>query len=142
MAVVKLKPEHCTAIRAHGETAYPNECCGLMLGQLVQGDKRILELLPAENAREESEQRNRFLISPQTMFRAEKAARAKGMDVLGFYHSHPNAEARPSQFDLDHAWPFYSYVIVSVTRGKAGAMTCWKLAEDRSCFSPEKMESG
>lgn len=113
-----------------------------MLGQLVQGDKRILELLPAENAREESEQRNRFLISPQTVFRAEKAARAKGMDVLGFYHSHPNAEARPSQFDLDHAWPFYSYVIVSVTRGKAGAMTCWKLAEDRSCFSPEKMESG
>ncbi len=140
--MVKLKREHPTAIQAHGEIAYPNECCGLMLGRLVQGDKLILELLPAENAREESEQHNRFLISPQTMFRVEKLARAKGMDVLGFYHSHPNAEARPSQFDLDHAWPFYSYVIVSVSRGKAGAMTCWRLSEDRSCFSPEVMESG
>ena len=105
------------------------------------GSKHILELLPAENSRKESEQHNRFLISPRTMFEAEKRAREKGMDVLGFYHSHPNAEARPSRFDLDHAWPFYSYLIVSVSRGRAGAMTCWRLADDRSCFSPEEIES-
>ena len=140
--VVKLKREHPLAIQAHGEATYPNECCGLMLGRLVQGDKHILELLPAENARKEGEQHNRFLISPRTMFETEQRAREKGMDVLGFYHSHPNAEARPSQFDLDHAWPFYSYLIVSVSLGRAGAMTCWRLTDDRSRFSPEEFEAG
>ncbi len=139
---VKLKREHPGAIQAHGEATYPNECCGLMLGRLVQGDKHILELLPAENARKESDRHNRFLISPRTMFEAEKRARENGMDVLGFYHSHPNAEARPSRFDLDHAWPFYSYLIVSVSQGRAGAMTCWRLADDRSRFSPEEIEAG
>lgn len=140
--LLKLKQEHAAAIQVHGETAYPDECCGLMLGRLLQGDKLILELLPAENAREERARHNRFLISPQAMFQAEKLARTKGMDVLGFYHSHPDAEARPSQYDLDHAWPFYSYVIVSVSQGKAEAMTCWRLDENRSCFSSEEMVSG
>ena len=76
------------------------------------------------------------------MFEAEKRAREQGMDVLGFYHSHPNAEARPSRFDLDHAWPFYSYLIVSVSQGRAGAMTCWRLTDDRSRFIPEEIEAG
>ena len=140
--VVRLKPEHPGTIQAHGEATYPNECCGLMLGRLVQGDKHILEVLPAENARKESDRHNRFLISPRTMFEAEKRAREKGMEVLGFYHSHPDAEARPSRFDLDHAWPFYSYLIVSVSGGRAGDMTCWRLADDRSRFGPEEIEAG
>ncbi len=139
---VRLKPEHPGAIQAHGEATYPDECCGLMLGRLVQGDKHILELLPAENARKESDRHNRFLISPRTMFEAEKRAREKGMEVLGFYHSHPDAEAKPSRFDLDHAWPFYSYLIVSVSGGRAGDMTCWRLADDRSRFGPEEIEAG
>lgn len=139
---VRLKPEHPGAIQAHGEATYPDECCGLMLGRLDQGDKHILELLPAENARKESDRHNRFLISPRTMFEAEKRAREKGMEVLGFYHSHPDAEARPSRFDLDHAWPFYSYLIVSVSGGRAGDMTCWRLADDRSRFGPEEIEAG
>lgn len=139
---VRLEPEHPGAIQAHGEATYPDECCGLMLGRLVQGDKHILELLPAENARKESDRHNRFLISPRTMFEAEKRAREKGMEVLGFYHSHPDAEARPSRFDLDHAWPFYSYLIVSVSGGRAGDMTCWRLADDRSRFGPEEIEAG
>lgn len=140
--MVKLKREHSGAIQAHGEATYPNECCGLILGRMVQGDKHILELLPAENVRKENEQHNRFLISPRTIFEAERGAREKGMDVLGFYHSHPDADARPSQFDLDHAWPFYSYLIVSVSQGTAGAMTCWRLADDRSRFSSEEIEAG
>ena len=139
--VVKLRPEHPKAIQVHGEGAYPKESCGLMLGRLVKGEKHIVELLPADNAREEDQQHNRFLISPQTMFQAEKCARDKGMDVLGFYHSHPNAEASPSQFDLDHAWPFYSYIIISVLQGQAGSMTCWKLSHDRASFSLEDIQS-
>lgn len=139
--VVKLQPEHPKAIQVYGEVAYPKECCGLMLGRLVKGEKHIVELLPADNAREEDQQHNRFLISPQTMFQAEKCARGKGMDVLGFYHSHPNAEACPSQFDLDHAWPFYSYIIISVLQGQAGSMTCWKLSHDRASFSLEDIQS-
>jgi proteasome lid subunit RPN8/RPN11 len=79
------------------------------------------------------------LIPPESVLKAEKYAREKKLDVLGFYHSHPNAEARPSQFDLDHAWPFYSYIIVSVKGNKAQEMNSWKMAEDRSRFDPESI---
>ena len=72
--------------------------------------------------------------------RGEKTARNKGLDVVGFYHSHPNAPARPSQYDLDHAWPFYSYVIVSVKDKSAAQMTSWQLKEDRSAFDPQDIE--
>lgn len=70
----------------------------------------------------------------------EKEARAKGLDVIGFYHSHPNAPARPSQYDLDHAWPFYSYIIVSVQDRAAAAMTSWRLKDDRNAFDPEEIQ--
>jgi len=62
-----------------------------------------------------------------------------GLDLLGFYHSHPDHPARPSQYDLDHAWPFFSYIIVSVRAGRPEAMTSWRLREDRSAFDPERL---
>lgn len=121
-------------IESYGELTYPKECCGLLLGQISNDEKIIMQILPVENEREVSQQHNRFLISPRTMFDSEKIARASKMDVIGFYHSHPDAESRPSQFDLDHAWPFYSYVILSVKKGKREKMTCWELSNDRSGF--------
>jgi proteasome lid subunit RPN8/RPN11 len=126
-------------IRRQGEISYPQECCGLLLGTLVNGTKEISEIYPVINAREEAAQYNRFLIPPSAVREAEQYARGKKLDILGFYHSHPNAEARPSPFDLEHAWPFYSYIIVSVKDRQAGDLTCWTMLDDRSQFVLEEL---
>ena len=126
-------------IRRQGEISYPQECCGLLLGALVKGTKVISETYPVNNAREEEAQYNRFLIPPGAVREAEQYARGKKLDILGFYHSHPNAEARPSPFDLEHAWPFYSYIIVSVKDRQAGDLTCWTMLDDRSQFVLEEL---
>ena len=127
------------AIRSHGEETFPHECCGFILGHAKDGNKEVAELMRAYNDREDEARHNRFLITPDAYMKGEKAARAKGLDIIGFYHSHPNAPARPSQYDLDHAWPFYSYIIVSILDKAADAMTSWVLADDRSQFNEEEL---
>ena len=127
-------------IRSHGAETYPHECCGALLGRETADDAReILALFPLVNRRDDSP-RNRFSVTTQDVRDAEKAAREKGLDVLGWYHSHPDHPARPSQYDQDHAWPWYSYIIVSVANGEPQDMTSWRLADDRSKFSPEDLE--
>jgi proteasome lid subunit RPN8/RPN11 len=139
---IELNEAHRAAIAQHGEETFPNECCGFMLGKLNGTERGVTELLRAANDREDASQYNRFLITPEAYMRGEKAARAKGLDIVGFYHSHPNAPARPSQYDLDHAWPVYSYVIVSIKDGTAADMTSWRLKDDRSAFDPEEIRIG
>ena len=139
---IRVTPEQDAAIRAHGEETFPHECCGFILGRFNGEDRNAVELLQAENAREDEAQKNRFLIDPRAFMKAEKAAREKGLDMIGIYHSHPNAPARPSQYDLDHAWPLYSYVIVSILEGSADAMTSWLLKDDRSAFDEETIRIG
>lgn len=141
MAIV-LRAEHKAAIEKHGEETFPNECCGFILGKLNGADRNVVELMPAANDREGEAQYNRFLITPEAYMRGEKAARAKKLDIVGFYHSHPNAPARPSQYDLDHAWPVYSYIIVSIRDKVAADMTSWLLKDDRSAFDPEEIRIG
>ncbi len=141
MAIV-LTAEHKAAIEKHGEETFPNECCGFILGKLNGTDRNVVELMPAANDREDEAQYNRFLITPEAYMRGEKAARAKKLDIVGFYHSHPNAPARPSQYDLDHAWPVYSYIIVSIRDKMAADMTSWLLKDDRSAFDPEEIRIG
>ncbi|HXG85083.1 MAG TPA: M67 family metallopeptidase [Pyrinomonadaceae bacterium] len=98
-----LKEEHIEAIKKHGERDYPHECGGLLIGNLaLDGQKTVVELMPMENAREESARHNRVLILPKDLMRAERATREKKLDVVGYYHSHPDHPAVPSQFDLDH----------------------------------------
>ncbi|HZZ44479.1 MAG TPA: M67 family metallopeptidase [Tepidisphaeraceae bacterium] len=119
-------------IEREGSAAYPNECCGIMIGR-DEGGKRIVERLEAvENEFEEGEKYHRFLITPQVLMRAEK--NAGGKLVLGFYHSHPDHPARPSEYDREHAWPFYSYVIVAITKGEPTDMTSWVLDEVTETF--------
>jgi proteasome lid subunit RPN8/RPN11 len=138
---IRLTPDHLHQIRQHGEATFPNECGGLLLGVVIDGEKRVSEIYAAENTREEGAQYHRFLIPPEAVRQAEQHARTRKLEILGFYHSHPNAPARPSEFDLDHAWPFYSYIIVSVRGGKAEDLTCWQMQDDRSAFDPEQMKS-
>ncbi|HEX8598148.1 MAG TPA: M67 family metallopeptidase [Chloroflexia bacterium] len=129
------------SIVQHGEGGYPNEVCGILLGK-DEGGRRVIRLtMPIENSFEQDEQYHRFLITPADMFRAERLARHDRLDVLGVYHSHPNAPARPSEYDRDHAaWTTWSYVIVSVQEGKAAGIRAWKLREDRSAYDEEEVE--
>src|SRR5215208_1483955 len=102
------------AIRRHGEETYPHECCGALVGH----GERVTATVPLPNTTEEGPRR-RFLVRPSDYRMAEHRATEGGGELLGFYHSHPDHPARPSQYDLDHAWPTFAYVIVSV-KGQAG----------------------
>lgn len=135
--IVRLKAEDLDAIRKYGELAYPHECCGLLLGRLQNGEKVLEELYPVANTWDENTRHNRFLISPVQLIKGEKHAREKKLEVLGFYHSHPEAKAEPSSFDLEHAWPFYSYIIVAVKERRAQELNSWRMVEDRTRFDPE-----
>ena len=125
------------AIRAHGRETFPHECCGAMLGK----DGAVSEAYALANTTEEGPRR-RFLVRPDDYRVAEKRARAAGLELLGFYHSHPDHPAKPSQYDLDHAWPSFSYVIVSVMSGEDKLLTSWRLKEDRSAFDEETVTNG
>ncbi len=136
--MIEVDQQRLTEMRQHGERDYPFECCGLMLGRFESnGHKVVIETYPISNAREEEAKRNRFLIRPEELVRGEKYARAKSLDVVGFYHSHPDEPAVPSKYDLDHAWPTYSYVVVSVEKGQAVDLQSWEMESDRSRFSEE-----
>lgn len=133
-----LTSEQEKIIRVDGEKAYPNECCGVLIGEVGEaGAKTVRRAYAISNAREDGEQYHRFLITPEDMMRAEQAARSMKSDVVGFYHSHPDHPAAPSEYDKDHALPFYSYVIVSVKQGKAEELTSWELTPDRAEFAQE-----
>jgi len=136
--VIALGEEVLRAIREHGEAAYPEECCGVLLGSVSGEERRVLEAAPLPNTRRE-ERGRRFLIAPRDYRAAEREAEARGLLLLGFYHSHPDHPARPSQYDLEHALPWHSYVIVAVAGGRAADASSWVLSPDRSCFEPEPL---
>src|SRR5689334_18995272 len=110
---VWISAELVEKIGEHGVKTYPHECCGALLGR-----------------------ENRAAVRE-----AEKAANAQGLEVIGWYHSPPDHPARPSEYDREHAWPWYSYVIVSVRAGVAQEMTSWRLKNDRSEFEEERIEA-
>src|SRR5438067_6537610 len=126
-----------TAIRVHGEQTYPHECCGALVG----GERRVTAVVALPNTTEEGPRR-RFLVRPSDYRLAESRARELGGELLGFYHSHPDHPARPSQYDLDHAWPTFAYAIVAVAAGRAGDMTVWFLKDDRSSFEEGDLHYG
>ena len=137
---LKISEELLEGIREHGKKAYPNECCGVLLGRIEDSRKSAVELRAMENTREDSP-RNRYLISSRELLEAEKAARARGLDIVGVYHSHPDHPARPSEFDREHAFPWYSYIIVSVHGGKPVDLASWTLRDDRSAFDAEDLRT-
>jgi proteasome lid subunit RPN8/RPN11 len=137
---LKISQELIRQIEAHGAETFPHECCGALLGQDDDNGREILALLPLANRRDDSP-RNRFEVTPGDVLLAEKTAREKKIDLLGWYHSHPNAPARPSEFDREHAWPYYSYIIVSIRDGAPADMTSWRLKDDRAAYDSEAIES-
>ena len=126
-------------IHEHGTRDYPNECCGALLGREEGKDRTVLGLVPLVNQRNDSP-RNRFSITSEDVRLAEKEAAAKGWELIGWYHSHPDSPARPSEFDREHAWPWYSYIIFQVEKGEPREMRSWRLDDDRAKYQEESIE--
>lgn len=125
-------------IEKHGGETYPDECCGILLGSDSNGMRRILDIAPLENHQVENRKR-RFFVTPKQYLEAEHTASEKGMELLGFYHSHPNHPAIPSEFDREHALPWFTYIILSVAEGKPTVMTSWVLSDSRDRFLERHM---
>ncbi len=135
---LQITTEHDAAIRAHAAKDYPHECCGFLVGRADCDTVTVMRTVSAANTRDDSP-RNRFEIDPGDLVKTDKAARAEGLGVVGFYHSHPDAPARPSEFDREHAWAGYCYVIVSVQAGRPREMRSWRLREDHQAFAEEEI---
>ena len=144
--VLTLHLSHLTQMQAHAEKTYPQECCGILIGRIVEQSKTIAQLWETENAWTEETQAEfnrdreiessvgfdrdrRYTIAPEDWLRAQKFARDRQLDILGIYHSHPDYPAVPSEYDRVLAWPQYSYVIVSVHQGRATDLLSWQLDE-------------
>ena len=133
VADVVLAPEARATIERHAAETYPHECCGALYGDQAGGGFTVAEALPLPNTTSEGPRR-RFLIQPSDYRAAESHAKASKRAFIGFYHSHPDHPARPSQHDLDHAWPNMLYTITSVREGRVDVTTAWQLRDDRSQF--------
>lgn len=128
-------------MQEHAEAAYPEECCGVLIGRSSRAERPVgaVELvLPARNDHPDN-RRTRYLIPPELLLAAHKQARAAGLDVLGYYHSHPDRPAVPSETDRQNAWPGVSYVILAVEQGRVAAIRSWRLVDARGAFEEEAL---
>lgn len=142
MSRLLISDKHLQTISHHAAATYPEECCGFLIGRPAAdapGSMRVSRVLAAQNSRQDS-RHNRFEIGPQMVLAAHKEARSAGLEVIGYYHSHPDHPARPSDFDREHAWPGLSYLIVSVRQGKVAETRSWRLQDDRQSFEEETVE--
>ena len=142
---LRISAEVAEKIRQHAAETYPNECCGALFGRdsgepgVSSPAREILDLLPLINRRDDSPH-NRFSIAPRDIIEADRTAQARSLQLIGWYHSHPDHPARPSAYDREHAWPWYSYVIVSVIQRVPREMTSWRLNDDREGYAEESIE--
>lgn len=137
--MIEIPRDLVGSIRKHGAEAYPDECCGALVGDGDVARKVVRLARRLANSREDGLGR-RYLVGPEAYREAEAAARAQGLEIVGIYHSHPDHAARPSEYDREHAWPWFSYVIVSVERGRSLELTSWVLTEDRARFREEEVK--
>jgi proteasome lid subunit RPN8/RPN11 len=130
------------AIYSRAMGTYPEECCGLLIGSFdsSKGIRKVTRAKETANTFEESERYHRFTIDPKEFLIAEREAEEAGEEIVGVYHSHPNAPAKPSEFDRKHAWPGYSYLVIEVRGGQIADAKSWALSDDRERFIPEEME--
>ena len=141
-ARIILSAAIASQIESEGVAAYPNECCGILVGTDEPTGGRIVErIIPMTNTFDASEQYHRFTIDPLALARADEESAAQGKLVLGFYHSHPDHPAQPSEYDRTHVppWSFYSHIIVAIEKRKPAAMTCWQMDEDTEQFRQQEI---
>lgn len=138
--VFQIPSDILERIHANGQAAYPEEGAGLMLGTVQDEIKRVMEIVPLKNAREDTARRTRYLLTARDYLNAEREAESLGLDVLGVYHSHPDHPNHPSEFDLEWAMPWFSYLITSVNEGIPAGSRVWLLTDDRTQFAEERLE--
>ena len=136
--MITLDPKTLEAIREHGRESYPEECCGALLGSSDGGSACVARIARMENARRE-ERRRRYVIEPIEYVRVEREADAEGLSVLGVYHSHPDHPAFPSEYDREHGFPFFHYVVLSVGAGVPGEAASYVLSEDSGAFERDEI---
>lgn len=127
-------------MQAHGESHYPEEAAGLILGEQSGERREARQILPLENRREDGARGHRYQIDPLDTLAAEDRADSLGLQIIGVFHSHPDHPAEPSQTDLFYAVPWYSYLITSVRGGRAQETRAWRLDQTESAFVEEPME--
>ena len=133
---LKLGSGDIDHIHEHAKESYPEECAGALIGMDTGEIKIVVDVWPTENTYE-GERERRFLIEPLQIKKFEEQAQERDIDLLGFYHSHPDHPAEPSEYDREHAWPYYSYVIASVGKDGVKEMRSWVLKDDRSGYDEE-----
>jgi len=140
-AAIILSAAIASQIEAEGVAAYPNECCGILVGTDGATGRIVERIIPMKNTFEPGEQYHRFTIDPLALARADEEAAAKGKLVVGFYHSHPDHPAQPSEYDRTHVppWSFYSHIIVAIEKRRPAAMTCWQMDEDTEQFRQQEI---
>lgn len=136
--MIAVHDEALATIRQHGVRAYPEECCGALVGAVEGTSRTVTDAWPLDNASTGSRTR-RFAVSADDYRTVESRARREGRSLLGFYHSHPDAPAAPSAYDLSQAWPHFDYIILSVVAAQPAAVTCWRLRDDGAAFVPEEI---
>jgi len=138
MAIL-IPAELLNQIESHGEASYPEEGAGFLLGREDE-PRRVEGVIPLPNTREQGSRHNRYLIAPEDYLKTELEAERLELDILGVFHSHPDHPNVPSEFDLQWAQPWFSYVITSVHNGRADGSRCWRLQDGRSGFSEEQIQ--
>ena len=135
--MIEINRNQLEQIKEHAQRDYPYECCGILLGNFKDGEKTVTQVLEISNEKEEENRHNRYLIPSKKILETELYAIKNGLDIVGFYHSHPDHSAIPSAYDVEHALPVYSYLIVSVYAAKAVDFTISVLSADRAKFEKE-----
>lgn len=137
--MLKLNHTALHKIKLQAMRTYPEECCGVLLGKEERQTKVVYDILPMNNKKNEN-RTTRYLILPEDYKRAEEEASKEGVSLMGLYHSHPDHPSQPSEVDLEHALPWWSYIIVSVEDGQPTAVTSWVLSDDHLMFEKEFLE--
>jgi proteasome lid subunit RPN8/RPN11 len=137
--MIRIEPQAWTAMLDHAHRAFPKECCGIMVGKM-DGDARTVSKAVACINVYEGDQKDRFLIDPKDQMRTQREADADGLDVVGFFHSHPDCDAYFSSTDLAHSWPFYSNVVMSVQQGAFHHARSFVVDIEQSKAEPEDLQ--
>lgn len=137
--MIRIEETAWQAMLSHARNAYPKECCGILLGVELEGGERLVTSAYASRNAYEGDQSDRFLIDPRDQVKANLKSRAEGIDILGFFHSHPDCDAYFSATDLKNSWPWYSNVVLSIRSGELADAKAFRASEDQSRSESEKV---
>jgi proteasome lid subunit RPN8/RPN11 len=136
--MITIDPKAFGLMVSHAESTFPNECCGVMLGKNTENGKRVSRAMPVENIYKGA-QEDRYEIRPEDLLKADRAARADGLELIGIFHSHPDCDAYFSKTDLENSCPWYSFVVLSIKKGKFDHAASFLPNADQTVAEPEEL---